>query len=136
MSMPFALPDWLPWWVPLAVLVPVLLYLAVFLVMPFSVFGLKGRLDLIEARLDEIQGEIRSLALRLRAAPEQVAYRDEVEDRPPIPPAPPPASAPPRRPSLSAPQDEEAWEEDEREDARRRGRGPGERSEPRLDWPR
>ncbi len=33
--------------------------------MPFSVIGVKGRLEGVEARLDEIQGEIRSLALRL-----------------------------------------------------------------------
>ena len=130
--MPFALPDWLPWWVPLAVLVPVLLYLAVFLLMPFSVFGVKGRLDLIEARLDEIQGEIRSLALRLRAAPEHGPRRPDPDEHPPIPPAPSPDDAPGRaRPSVG----EEEWGEGE-DDMPRRMRGPGGRSEPRLDWPR
>jgi len=92
MTLPFPLPDWLPWWVPLVVLVPALLYLLLFLVMPFSVFGLKGRLDLIDARLDEIQGEIRALALRLPEA------GDAPSLRPPIPPAAERVAAPdPRR---------------------------------------
>ena len=59
------LPDWLPWWVPLVLLLPTLLWALSFLFMPFSVFGVKSRLDLIEARLDEIQNEIRHVALRL-----------------------------------------------------------------------
>lgn len=65
MTLPFTLPDWLPWWVSIVVLVPALLFALAFLFMPFSVFGVKGRLEAVEARLDEIQGEIRSLALRL-----------------------------------------------------------------------
>ena len=77
MTLPFTLPDWLPWWVPIVLLVPLLLYALAFLFMPFSVIGVKGRLDVIEARLDEIQGEIRHLALRL---PEvgRVADYDEI----------------------------------------------------------
>lgn len=122
--MPFAMPAWLPWWVPIAILVPVLLYAAVFLLMPFSVFGVKGRLDLIDARLDEIQGEIRMLSLRLPDTPERVPQLRDV-GRPPIPPAPPP----------EAEAGDEEWR-DEGEEAPRRLRGPGSRSEPRLDWPR
>ncbi len=81
----FSLPDWLPWWMSMAVVVPTLLYLLVFLLMPFSVFGLKGRLEAIEARLDEIQGEIRSLVLRM---PEQRGRGlDWTDLQPPIPPA-------------------------------------------------
>ncbi|CAH2600396.1 conserved protein of unknown function [Rhodovastum atsumiense] len=116
MTLPFPLPDWLPWWVPVAVLVPGLLYLLVFLLMPFSVFGLKGRLDAIEERLDEIQAEIRTIVLRLPelrgggsgstwADPPPIAPppRDTEERlvRPPIPPAPMPAPrrTPPIEPS-------------------------------------
>ena len=81
MTLPFALPDWLPWWVPIVLLVPLLLYALAFLFMPFSVIGVKGRLDVIEARLDEIQGEIRHLALRLpevgRAADYDEIYAPE-----------------------------------------------------------
>ncbi len=100
MNMPFALPDWVPWWVPLVLLVPALLYALAFLFMPFSVLGVKTRLELIEARLDEIQQEIRHLALRLPAGPQEVDFEDvyapfnprprregQLGDRPPIPPA-------------------------------------------------
>lgn len=92
MTSPLPLPDWVPWWVHLAILLAVLFVGLMYLLMPFSVFGTKSRLESIEARLDEIQGEIRSLALRL---PE--TSLDEPEDdprlrargpyRPPIPPS-------------------------------------------------
>ena len=100
MNMRFALPDWVPWWVPLVLLVPALLYALAFLFMPFSVLGVKTRLEVIEARLDEIQQEIRHLALRLPVGPQAVDFEDvyapisQVQrresaagDRPPIPPA-------------------------------------------------
>lgn len=100
MNMPIALPDWVPWWVPLVLLVPALLYALAFLFMPFSVLGVKTRLEVIEARLDEIQHEIRHLALRLPAGPREVNFEevyaplhpshqqaDALSDRPPIPPA-------------------------------------------------
>ena len=96
----FALPDWVPWWVPMVLLVPALLYALAFLFMPFSVLGVKTRLEVIEARLDEIQQEIRHLALRLPVGPREVDFEDvyapikppprnevPVGGRPPIPPA-------------------------------------------------
>ena len=93
MTSPLPLPDWVPWWVHLAVLLASLFFVLMLLLMPFSVFGTKSRLEAIEIRLDEIQAEIRGLALRL---PEQgSADEDEMELRsreryrgPPIPPAP------------------------------------------------
>ena len=66
----------LPGWTGLVALVVLLLVGLAYLLMPFAVFGVKGRLDAIEARLDEIQTEIRTLALRL---PEQGRGR-----RPPV----------------------------------------------------
>jgi len=144
MNMPFALPDWVPWWVPLLLLLPALLYALAFLFMPFSVLGVKTRLEVIEARLDEIQNEIRHLALRLPAGSKELDFEEvyapmpqtqrrpePLSERPPIPPAlhdlsidddalerpAPPAGA---RPS-------------------RRPEPPGartQRSEPRLDWRR
>jgi hypothetical protein len=102
MTLPFALPPWLPWWIPVLLLLAGLLYLLAFLIMPFSVIGLKGRLESIEMRLDEIQSEIRSLALRL-PEPLRPTSDDELtlsyikppqwddvrpSTRPPIPPAP------------------------------------------------
>lgn len=144
MNLPFTLPDWLPWWVPVLLLIPVLIYLVALLLMPFSVFGLKGRLDLIDARLDEIQGEIRALSLRL----------PESGRRPPIPP-PSPDDLPRRAAPL--PRAEDAWDGEEDEaPPPRRSRGAErlerteradrperaertdrpDRAEPRLDWPR
>jgi hypothetical protein len=100
MNMPFALPDWVPWWVPLVLLVPALLYALAFLFMPFSVLGVKTRLEVIEARLDELQQEIRHVALRLPMGPQAVDFEDvyapisqvqrrepPIGDRPPIPPS-------------------------------------------------
>ena len=62
MTLPFALPDWLPWWVaPVHPGADRSSTCSCSCCMPFSVFGVKGRLDSIDARLDEIQGEIRAL---------------------------------------------------------------------------
>jgi hypothetical protein len=96
----FAFPDWVPWWVPMVLLVPALLYALAFLFMPFSVLGVKTRLEVMEGRLDEIQQEIRHLALRLPVGPREVDFEDvyapiqqasrrdpPTSDRPPIPPA-------------------------------------------------
>jgi hypothetical protein len=108
----------LPDWSGLVALLLLLLVALAYLLMPFSVFGVKGRLEAIEAQLDEIQAEIRSLAHRL---PEPGRRRPPVEDdwvepgraeEPPMragPPIPPPA----------------AWPD----------RAAG-RAEPKLDWPR
>jgi hypothetical protein len=146
MILPFSFPPWVPWWVPVAVLVPALLYGLFFLAMPFAVFGVKSRLDVLEARLDEIQGEIRALALRLpepdRGGDDETPprARREAPPRPPIPPAPvlPPsvarAQAGPdggdRVPAMRA----------DRDEPRRRAPPPppppARRSEPRIDWPR
>jgi hypothetical protein len=138
MTLPFPLPDWMPSWVPVAILVPLLLYALAFLFMPFSVIGVKSRLEGIEARLDEIQGELRNLVLRLPeplrggyddspmtyVEPRATRRLDQRSDRPPIPPAPyRPEEAEPemlsRRERLGAP------------DYDPRGR-----AEPRLDRPR
>ena len=145
------LPDWLPWWVPLALLVPALLWALSFLFMPFSVFGVKSRLEVIEARLDEIQNEIRHVALRLPAGggpgpdyddvypPRMQEPRvDRVMSRPPIPPA---------RHELYNTQHQDPQEEPSLEDrpppspnARPTRRNEPiarpNRAEPRLDWRR
>src|SRR6476620_7582505 len=89
MMLPFTPPDWLPWWVPIVLLVPALLYALAFLFMPFSVIGVKSRMEVIEARLDEIQNEIRHLALRLPAAPGRLSDFDDLyppQAPPPVPP--------------------------------------------------
>ena len=104
----------LPEWTGLLALLLLLLIGLAYLLMPFSVFGLKGRLDSIEAQLDELQGELRSLSIRLADAPRRTAVADDwVElpsrgsnrlrpEEPPLrasPPVPPPPAWPdqPRR---------------------------------------
>ena len=90
-----SLPDWLPWWGVVGLLVPAALYLALFLMMPFSTFGLRGRLREVEMRLDAVHEEVRSLTLRLPDRGGVDIYGDLPAmdqpplDRPPIPPAPP-----------------------------------------------
>ena len=54
----------LPNWVGLILLLVLGMALLAFLAMPFSVFGVKARLEQIEAQLDEIQTELRALVLR------------------------------------------------------------------------
>ncbi len=143
MNLPYDLPAWLPWWIPLVLVVPALLWILAFLLVPFSVIGLKSRMEGLEARLDEIQAEIRTVVLRLPetghavefdelyTAPEPVqpTRRVPVISRPPIPPAthqlepeepreaPPPGSVPRNGRRTDPPRRES-------------------RTEPRLDWPR
>jgi hypothetical protein len=95
MTSPIAFPDWMPPWAQLLVLIVGILLVLAFLMMPFSVFGLKSRLEGVEARLDEIQGEIRALALRLPETPHRAGLD---EGPPPIPPAAWAPDAGPRRP--------------------------------------
>ena len=145
MTLPFTLPDWLPWWVPILLLVPALLYALAFLFMPFSVIGVKGRLDAIEARLDEIQGEIRHVTLRM---PEPVRGADFEEIYAPEPSersrrAPPPViTRPPIPPAAHELEDEYPGETSRPPPAQRTTRrepdrgAPRGRAEPRLDWPR
>ncbi len=109
----------LPEWSGVAALVALLLVGLAYLLMPFSVFGVKGRLDALEAQLDEIRDEIRGLSIRLSDGPRRVTGEDWVdppsrarnaESQPRVnPPIPPPAS----------------WPDPPR----------GGRPEPRLDWP-
>ncbi|WP_376088334.1 hypothetical protein ACE7GA_15930 [Roseomonas sp. CCTCC AB2023176] len=75
----------LPEWSGLVVLLLLLLMVVAFLAMPFSVFGVKSRLDALEVQLDEIQAEIRSLALRLPepAAPRRMTVSDDHWEPPP-----------------------------------------------------
>ncbi len=118
----------LPDWTGLILLLLLALVVLAYLLMPFSVFGVKGRLEAIETQLDEIQTEIRSLALRLpepgrRSRPAEADW-DEPPARAPLDP-PVPSRTPPVPPPATYP------EEGRPAPDRRAGR-----AEPRLDWPR
>lgn len=152
MPLSIALPDWLPWWVPLVLLVPTVLWALSFLFMPFSVFGVKSRLEVIEARLDEIQNEIRHVALRLPAAgvnsgpdyddpypPRMQEPRPErLLSRPPIPPARHELyHAPDQDLTGGPPLEDRAPPPPNARPVRRPDPAPrAPRSEPRLDWRR
>ena len=64
MNLPFSLPDWMPGWALLLLALPVLLYLLAFLLMPFSVFGVKARIELLEAQIDALHEDVRTMAMR------------------------------------------------------------------------
>jgi len=85
-----SLPDWLPWWAVVVVVVPLALYLALFLMMPFSTLGLRGRIGALEGRIEELHEEIRGLTLRLPERGMGERGMDPYEGggrAPPIPPA-------------------------------------------------
>ncbi len=102
-SLPFTLPDWLPAWAFLLAALPVLLWLLAFLLMPFSTFGVKARLEALEAQIEALSDDIRAIRPgqvlrprvddyedvpnfnRVKAA--QPRY-DPVPAMPPVPPAP------------------------------------------------
>ena len=142
-TLPFTLPDWLPAWAFLLLALPVLLYALVFLIMPFSVFGVKARLEGLEAQLNDIHEELRYLANR-SAPPARsfVADEQDFDTLPqfnrlktsrgvlpaplPVPPPPPPQAAPP--PIPPAPLTPMVTRDQPRLPQR-----PARRTEPRLD---
>ena len=139
MTLPFTLPDWVPWWVPIVLLVPALLYALAFLFMPFSVIGIKSRLEVVEVRLDEIQGEIRHLSLRLPETARAADYDEIYAPEPTVQRRPRELTVAARRsrrrrrigrPGAARAASRAARREDRIASPR------GGRSEPRLDWPR
>ncbi len=100
----------LPGWTGLVAALALALLGLCFLVMPFSVFGLKSRLESIEAQLDEAQAELRSISARLADGPRRPLMMDDLDM-----PSPPRAS---ERQPPSAPPPISG------------------RAEPRINWPR
>lgn len=143
MNLPFTLPEWLPWWAPILLLVPALMWALAFLFMPFSVIGLKGRLEVLEAQLEELQSEVRSLTHRLPEPMRQSAY-DDIYAPPGTTPTPrqdhaPMVSRPPIPPAAYDLEDEDprgSRAGGRRVDPGRGDAGRAPRAEPRLNWPR
>lgn len=135
MNLPFILPAWLPAWVFLLLAIPALLYMLAFLLMPFSVFGVKARLEAVEAQLDAVTEELRNLNFQARGVSgrhfmdEKPAYDLPNFGRPrPAEPSPAETRAAPPPPPLTAsvpPRD--------RQPAPRLPQRPARRTEPRLD---
>jgi len=91
----------MPGWTGLAALLVILFFGLAFLVMPFSVFGVKSRLESLEAQLDEMHAELRGLSARLADAPRRVVVDDlDMPTRPTErrgdPPTSPPGRSEPR----------------------------------------
>jgi hypothetical protein len=83
MSLPFSLPDWLPGWAFLLLALPVLLYLLAFLLMPFSVFGVKARIESLEAQIDSLHEDLRMISMRASGAlPPSATKFDQYDDVP------------------------------------------------------
>jgi hypothetical protein len=79
-NMPFALPDWMPGWMFLLLAVPVLLYLLMFLLMPFSVFG---RIESLEAQIEALQDDLRMMSMRAAGVlPRAATSLDSYDDVP------------------------------------------------------
>ncbi len=134
MNLPFTLPDWLPDWAFLLLAIPALLFALAFLVMPFSVFGVKARLEAMEAQLDTVAEELRNLNLRARG----VTGRGFADDAEPFDlpnfgrPKTPPPSFENVRPSVPPPITP-VVEPRDRQPAPRLPQRPTRRTEPRLD---
>ena len=86
----FSLPDWAPGWLgPLLAIFGGLFALA-FLLMPFTVFSLKARLDQIEAKIDDLHADLRAVApaepvpMRAAPAPQPVAPPPQSWSEPPL----------------------------------------------------
>ncbi|MCS6931326.1 MAG: hypothetical protein NZM27_03845 [Acetobacteraceae bacterium] len=108
----------LPAWSGVVVLALLAVVALAYLLMPFAVFGLKGRLDRIEAQIEELAGEVRTLSQRLALGP-RVAAAEDFTPHPAVPPAVPRDPPPPPRVAPVPPPPVR-----------------GERAEPRLDVPR
>lgn len=100
----------LPAWTGGVALAAIALLALCFLLMPFSIFGLRSRLEGLEAQLDEMQAELRAIAARLAAPPvaRSMTGPGFSATRAPMAAPPPPAPTP----------------------------APMGRQEPRLSWPR
>ncbi|GBR19246.1 hypothetical protein AA0616_1495 [Komagataeibacter nataicola NRIC 0616] len=91
----------MPAWAQAVLLVGGMLFTLLWMLVPFAVFGVKGRLDNLAIQLDDLQAELRVLALGLNgqaAQPPSVA--DALADRVP---APTQAEAPVWEPAPPAP---------------------------------
>ncbi|WP_230975852.1 hypothetical protein [Acetobacter garciniae] len=62
--MSLSFPDWMPLWGQLLVLACGVVFGLAFLMMPFAVFGVKGRLAELSFQIEELQAELRSHVLR------------------------------------------------------------------------
>lgn len=68
-------PEWIPWWAQLTVIVIVAIFAICFLLMPFSVFGIKGRLNYLDNQMEDIQAQLRILLKRIPDARDRLEFK-------------------------------------------------------------
>lgn len=73
--MAFFFPEWIPWWLQLAIVGVVIIFGICFLLMPFSVFGLKSRLTYLDHQMEDIQAQLRVLLKRIPDARERLEFK-------------------------------------------------------------
>ncbi|PYD62953.1 hypothetical protein [Gluconacetobacter entanii] len=73
MTLPW--PEWLPQWAQALVLIAGLLFAVLWMLVPFAVIGVKGRLDALAVQIDDLQAELRVMAMSSTSAP----AREEAE---------------------------------------------------------
>ncbi|KAB8124902.1 hypothetical protein D3W54_12640 [Komagataeibacter medellinensis] len=87
-------PQWMPPWAQAVLLVGGILFTLVWLLVPFAVFGVKGRLDNLAIQLDDLQAELRVMSMGINTPPTStpmpVAQADPAA---PVPRRQPPAPA-------------------------------------------
>lgn len=73
MTLPW--PEWLPQWAQALVLIVGLVFAVLWMLVPFAVIGVKGRLDALAVQIDDLQAELRVMAMSSNSA----AIREEAE---------------------------------------------------------
>ncbi|CAI3936371.1 MULTISPECIES: hypothetical protein [Commensalibacter] len=68
-------PEWMPLWFQLIVVGVVVIFGLCFLLMPFSVLGLKSRLTYLDHQMEDIQSQLRVLLKRLPDARERLEFK-------------------------------------------------------------
>lgn len=114
----------LPSWVAIVLLVAISISILAFLAMPFAVFGVKSRLEAVEAELTDLRTEIRAL---MRQPIGSVPARSVVEDEWVEPPSRAASRAREAEPRITPPVIPPA--------ARPERSARAARAEPRLTWP-
>lgn len=83
MNLPFTLPVWMPGWLFLILAVVILLWGLAFLLVPFSVIGLKARLEALESQVESMHEDLRVMAMRASGAlPPAARHLEAYEDVP------------------------------------------------------
>lgn len=68
-------PEWMPLWFQLIIVGIVVIFGLCFLLMPFSVFGLKSRLTYLDHQMEDIQSQLRVLLKRVPDARERLEFK-------------------------------------------------------------